>query len=63
MVDSEKIIKYQCGNCGYEYDSMSEAEDCCPNNADEIEAWKCGNCGKEHDDEDEAEECCNKEVL
>lgn len=51
--------KYKCGTCGEDgFDEESEAEEHCPNYAEEY--FECGECGETFDDECEAEECCKK---
>ena len=51
--DDETILGFECGNCGANFDSEDEAEDCC-----KIE---CEVCGTLWDTEDEAKNCCSDE--
>lgn len=60
MVNVEVKNKYECGNCGNEYDDEISAEECCPNESVLIEKYVCGECKSEHDDEEDAEDCCSK---
>ena len=55
-------IKYSCSNCGSgNYDTMEDAENCCPNSYEE--EYHCDNCDEAFCDEDdckEHEEKCGK---
>jgi len=46
--------RFQCVECGSEFEDEDEAKDCCPK-------WLCKECGSEFEDEDEADECCEGE--
>lgn len=60
---AEKKTLYLCGNCGCEWDSDFEADDCCSETTEEKIMWMCGECQEEYETEHEANECCANQTL
>ncbi|MDO8414163.1 MAG: hypothetical protein Q7S51_10290 [Gallionellaceae bacterium] len=57
-MNPKQVIKYQCHNCAQLHDRESQAEDCCPPEADEVTLWECADCDTTYDDQDHARLCC-----
>jgi hypothetical protein len=53
-----KSKRYECPECGAQYEDIEDAEDCCPRIAEVIEGFECGECGEFYEDEEEAADCC-----
>ena len=58
MVKIKKVKGYECGSCMSFNEDEQDAEDCCPNFAEEVDAFECGECNEIHQEEDDAKECC-----
>ena len=57
-MEAEKVIYYECPDCGETHESLKDAKECCPREFETTIMYICGYCGYEFDTKKEADKCC-----